>query len=105
MGDIKEIKSIPVVSFALIVALVLAIIMLVIGIIMAILGISMYSMMPYYFNMMGMMNYMYAGMGVLYFVVIMPITVFICGFIISAFAAIIYNLLAPRIGGIKLGLE
>lgn len=101
MEDVKEIERIPVVSFALIVSLVLAITMFVVSIIMAIFGISVYQMMPF-FNVMPMMNYIvYSGMAVLWFVVIMPIMMFIGGFIITAFATIIYNLLAPRIGGIK----
>lgn len=107
MGNLKEIKAIPVWSFALIVALVLAITMFVVGIIMSILGVSMFSMMPF-FNTMPMMDkfsHMYAGMAALYFILIMPLMMFICGLLIAALAAFIYNLLAPRIGGIKLNLE
>jgi small-conductance mechanosensitive channel len=101
MGDVKEIENIPILSFALIVAIVLAITMFVVGIIMAIFG---FSMMPF-FNPMHMVdefNHMYSGMSALWFVVMMPIMMFIYGFLIAAFAAIVYNLLAPRIGGIKL---
>jgi len=45
------------------------------------------------------------GMSVLYFIIVMPIMVLICGFLITALAIVIYNLLAPRIGGIKLELD
>jgi len=99
MGDIKEIKSIPVVSFALIVALVLAILMLIIGILTVIFGISMFSMMQ------GVSFMHFGAISALYMIIIMPIIMFIIGFIVSAVAAIIYNVLAPRIGGIKLELE
>lgn len=99
MGDIKEIKSIPVVSFALIVALVLAVLMFIIGIFMSLLGISMFSMM----QGSGFMRF--GAAYAIYMIVIMPIITFIIGFIVSAVAAIIYNVLAPRIGGIKLELE
>lgn len=108
MVNIKEIKGIPVISFALIIAIVLAITMLLIGIIMALLGTSMYSMMPALtvIPMMDDFNHMFVGgMSVLYFIIVMPIMVFICGFLITALATIIYNLIAPRIGGIKLELE
>jgi len=105
METIKEIKSIPVWSFALIVALVLAITMFIFSIVMSILGSSMFSMMPF-FNEMPMMNFNnYSVMGALYYIVMMPIMMFICSFLIAALAALIYNLLAPRVGGIKLGLE
>ena len=71
---------------------------------MSVLG---FSMMPF-FNTMPMMdefNHMNSGMGGLYFIVMMPIMMFIAGLLIGALAAFIYNLLAPRIGGIKLELE
>lgn len=108
MVDLKEIKRIPVISFALIIAVVLAITMLVVGIVMTLLGAPMYSMMPS-LNMMPMMddfNHMFiGGASALYFIIIMPLMVFICGFLVTALAAIIYNLLAPRIGGIKLEFD
>jgi hypothetical protein len=108
MVDIKEIKGIPVISFALIIAIVLAITMLVVGIVMALLGSPMYSMIPSLtaMPMMDDFNHMFVGgMSALYFIIVMPIMVFICGFLIIALATIIYNLLAPRIGGIKLELK
>jgi hypothetical protein len=108
MVDIKEIKGIPVISFSLISAIVLAITMLVVGIIMALLRFPMYTTVPSY-NVMPMMgnfnNAFVGGMSAVYFIIVMPIMVFICGFLIIALATIIYNLLAPRIGGIKLELE
>ncbi len=100
----KEIKSIPVVSFALIIALILAIIMFIIGILIVIFGLSMFSMMSAF--MMYGANFMnFGAITALYWIVIMPLMMFICGFLIAALAAIIYNVLAPRIGGIKLELE
>jgi hypothetical protein len=108
MVDTKEIRGIPVISFALIVAIVLAITMFVFDVVMALLGSPMYTMMPS-LNSMPMMddfNHMFVGgMSALYFIIVMPIMVFICGFLITALATLIYNFLAPRIGGIKLELE
>lgn len=102
MGGIKEIKSISVLSFALIVALVLAVTMFIFGIVMSIFSGSMFSI-P--FNAMPMMNYAYSGMSAVYFILMMPIMMFIYSFLIAALAAVIYNLIAPLIGGIKLELE
>jgi hypothetical protein len=108
MVDTKEIKGIPVISFALIIAIVLAVTMLVVGIVMALLGSPTYTMMPS-LNAMPMMddfNHMFVGgISALYSIVVMPIMVFICGFLITALATIIYNFIAPKIGGIKLELE
>jgi hypothetical protein len=44
-------------------------------------------------------------MGALYLIIIWPIMAFILTFIGAAIVAIIYNFLAPRIGGIKLQLK
>jgi uncharacterized protein involved in cysteine biosynthesis len=102
MVDTKEIKGIPVISFALIIAIVLAVTMLVVGIVMALLGSPTYKMMP----MMDDFNHMFVGgISALYFIVVMPIMVFIFGFLVTALATIIYNFIAPKIGGIKLELE
>lgn len=108
MANIKEIKRIPVVSFALIVAIVSAITLLIADIVMTILGASMYSMMPSINVMPIMSNYnsmFTVGMSTLYSIMVMPIIAFICIFLITALAAIIYNLIAPIIGGIKLEIE
>lgn len=102
MVDIKEIKEIPVIAFAVIIATITAIIMFIIGIIMAILGASMFSIMPMMWDVTSV-NLGWAS--ALYLIIIMPLMMFICVFILGAVAAIIYNALAPRIGGIKLKFE
>ncbi len=103
--DVKEIKRIPVVSFALIVAIVSAITLLIINIIMAALGTSMMAS-TYIMPMMSSYNHMFTGnMFTFYSIMVMPIIVFICVFLITTLAAIIYNLFAPKIGGIKMELE
>jgi hypothetical protein len=65
---------------------------------MSILGLSLFSFMPMmqYFSMFSQ-SFLIA-----YFIIIMPILAFIIGFIILAIAATLHNVLAPRIGGIKL---
>jgi hypothetical protein len=74
--------------------------MLVVGIVMTLLGTP--NVMP----MMDDFNHTFVGgMSVLYFIIVMPIMLLICGFLITALATLIYNLLAPRIGGIKLELD
>ncbi len=105
MVNIKEIKRIPVISFALIVAIVSAITLLIVNIVMAALGTSMMSS-TYIMPMMSSYNHMFTGnMFTFYSVIIMPIIAFICVFLITALVAIIYNLIAPKIGGIKMELE
>ncbi|MBM4241643.1 MAG: hypothetical protein FJ150_08300 [Euryarchaeota archaeon] len=102
MGDIKEIRSIPVVPFALITAAVLAVIMFIVGIIMTIFGGTMLAFLPT--QQFGSVLAGGAMMAVV-FIIIVPIVYFIIGFIMYAILALIYNVLAPRIGGIKLELE
>ncbi|MDO9626050.1 MAG: hypothetical protein Q7I96_00310 [Methanobacteriaceae archaeon] len=46
-----------------------------------------------------------ASMGALYLIVIWPITAFIMTFIGAAIVALLYNALAPHVGGIKLEIE
>jgi hypothetical protein len=107
MSDIKEIKGIPVISFALIFAIVLAITMFVVGIVMVLLRYPMYTMM-HYLNVTPINGFHPVFVGSIfpvYFIVVMPIMVFIFGFLVTALATIIYNFIAPKIGGIKLELK
>jgi len=102
MGDMREIKSIPVVPFALMIGVISA----VIGFLYALIFILPFSLLIGSMPVQGM-SYMMgfgAGFGILMLIAI-PIGAFIAGFIAYAIIALIYNLLAPRIGGIKLELE
>ena len=102
MGDIKEIKSVPVVPFALITGAVLAVITLIMGIIMTIFTASILAMVPA--DAISAAGFSGAFSAV-FFIIVWPIMSFIGGFIMYAIIALIYNLLAPKIGGIKLELE
>ncbi|MGC9517334.1 MAG: hypothetical protein ACP5C3_06535 [Methanomicrobiales archaeon] len=102
MGDIKEIRSVPVVPFALISGAVLAVLTFIWGVIMTIFFASILAMIP-----ADTLNGVAFGgaMSAIVFLIVWPILAFIGGFIMYAIVALIYNLLAPRIGGIKLELE
>ena len=106
MMEAKEIRSIPVVSFALITALVTAIVTLIIGIIEAIIGTAILgtivSVLPQNATAAASTIEAFSSAAALYLIVVWPILAFIGTFIGLAVAAIIYNFLAPRIGGIKL---
>ncbi len=97
----KTIQSIPVMSFSLMYACISAIIGLIIGIFYAIIfgavfaNIPSSTTSPFNFGVFGLLF----GIGS---IIIMPIISFIGGLIISAIIALLYNFLAPRIGGVKL---
>jgi len=99
MGE-KTIQSIPVMPFALMIAVISAVIGLIIGIIYAgVFGVILSTVSH---------NTGVAGLGLLGIlfgvgaVIIMPILGFIGGLIQGIIIAVLYNFLAPRIGGIKL---
>jgi len=99
MGEIKEIKSVPVVPFALITGAVFAVLMFIWTLIFTVLGLSSLAFLP----VQDMGVSIGAGLlGAILLIVVGTIVAFIIGFIVYAVIAIIYNLLAPRIGGIKL---
>jgi len=102
MGEIKEIQSIPIVSFALILGSIFAIMMLIWILLFVILE---FSSMTFLSSLnMGIT----AGLDpirALILVIVGTIAAFIVGFVVTAVIAIFYNMLAPRIGGIKLELK
>lgn len=102
MGEVKEIKSIPVVPFALMIAAIAAVITFIIGILATIFAVPFLAMVPT--EATGGVALGGAMMAVV-FIIVWPIMAFIGGFIMYAIIALIYNLLASRIGGIKLELE
>ncbi len=102
--DMNEIKNVPVVPFALMASalggIIIFLIMLIVGPIIAVslqvAASSAGAAIP------GLSSFPALGIvGILIMVIGVPIIVFISIFIATAIMAIIYNLLAPKIGGIK----
>lgn len=95
---LREIRKVPVVPFALITATIMLIWAIILAIITAILGAAVISMVPF------PINAGQAATGGIVGIIISLILVFIGTFIFNAIAAWLYNVLAPRIGGIKVEL-
>lgn len=99
--EVKTISSVSVIPFALMFGVISAIIGLVMGIIYAIMFGTMISTIPInseFFNFAGWFRVLFSVGAI----VIMPILGFAGGFIQGAIYAVLYNFLAPRIGGIQL---
>lgn len=95
----KTIQAIPAVPFAVMLGAISAVIGLIVGIIYAVAFGAIMSMIP------TIEGINLGGLGVLFglgAIIIMPIICFIVGLIEGLIIAVIYNFLAPRIGGIKL---
>lgn len=95
----KTVEAIPAMPFAIMMGAIQAIIGLIVGIIFAIASSAILSLIP------STSGIDLTGLGVLFglaAIIIMPIAGFIGGLIQGLIIAVIYNLLAPRIGGIKL---
>jgi hypothetical protein len=96
----RTLQSIPVMPFALMYACISAAIGFVIGIFYALIFGAMFASIPAStttgldFGWLGL----FVGVGS---VIIMPIISFIGGLIFAAITALVYNFLAPRIGGVK----
>jgi hypothetical protein len=100
--EAKTISHVSVIPFALMFGVISAIIGVVIGIIYAIMFGAILSTAPTtstFFDIDISWLRVLFGVGA---VVIMPILTFAAGFIQGAIYAILYNFLAPRIGGIQL---
>lgn len=111
LEDLKEIKSVPVVPLALMVSAITAtlifIVMLIIGPIFLI-GLQGAAFAAAYqgATIPGLGSIGALGiLGLLIFIIGVPIVTFVVGFIVTALAAIFYNLLAPKIGGIEFEFE
>ena len=110
---IKTVKSLPVLDVSLIVSVIALILSFIAGILYFIIGwstihqLSTYiiSLNPQTAAVVNSVAGSITAMGALYLIIIWPITVFIGTFIVSAIAVLLYNYLAPMIGGIKLELE
>jgi hypothetical protein len=95
----KTIQAIPLMPFALMIACIAAVIGLILGIFYALMFGAILSAIP------STTGIDLSGFSILFGVgaiIIMPIIGFIGGLIEGLIIAVLYNVLAPRIGGIKL---
>jgi hypothetical protein len=97
MVDFKEIKSIELVPFTLMTSSISAII----AIIYAILLLITFGAISAFVPMAGLI---FASLG-FSLIILYPIGTFLIYITISFVSALIYNMLVPRFGGVKLGLE
>jgi hypothetical protein len=103
--EVKTISSVSVIQFAVMFGVISAIIGLAMGIIYAIVFGAVISAAPTsseVFTVIGGWLRVMLGVGA---IVIMPIVGFAAGFIQGAIYAVLYNFLAPRIGGIQLSFK
>jgi hypothetical protein len=113
MGAVKEVESLPVVAFALIISVITLILTFLAGIIWFIVGYAaLHSLTAVIIhlntNSTAVVNSVagsITAMGALYLIIVWPIMAFIGTFILAAIVAVLYNVLAPRVGGIKLQLK
>jgi len=98
--DERTIQSIPVMPFALMYGCISAVIGFLLGIFYALIFGAMFASVPSSttggFNL-GWLS-LFVGVGA---VIVVPIISFVSGLIIAAITALLYNFLAPRIGGVK----
>lgn len=98
MVDIKEIKSIEIVPYTLMTSSVSAVWAFIYAIFTLILGLIPFAISPTPANSAALWFYIAS-------IVSSPVISFILGVLQSFLFALIYNLLVPKLGGIKLGLE
>ena len=102
----KTIQSIPIMPFALMLACISAVIGLIAGIIIAITFGSFFNYMTTLPTMSALpSNFNFGLLGAIFgigAIIALPIFSFIGGLIHGLIVALVYNFLAPRIGGIKL---
>jgi hypothetical protein len=97
MVDIKEIKNIELVPFTLMTSSISAIVALIYAILLLITLVVVTAFIP-------TAGLILASLG-LSLIVLYPIGTFLIYVTLSFVTALIYNMLVPRLGGIKLGLE
>lgn len=98
MVGVREIRKVPVVPVSLITAAIMTIWTLILGILGLILGAAVLTQVPL------PVSGGEAATGGIISLIISLIVTFIVTFIFTAITAAIYNLLSPRIGGIKIDL-
>jgi membrane-anchored glycerophosphoryl diester phosphodiesterase (GDPDase) len=96
---LRTLKKIHVMPFALIFGVIEAVLGLIIGIITFLL-IGLLSTIPGFHPTGPMM----LGGGIV-LVIVYPVMFFIIGFIVGAILSVVYNLIAPATGGIKVEVE
>lgn len=97
----KTIQSVPVMPFALMLACIGAVIGLIVGIFYALFFGALFSLIPSAADIGIDLTFLRIIFGV-GAVIVMPILCFIGGLIQGLLYAVLYNFLAPRIGGIRL---
>jgi hypothetical protein len=97
MVDVKEIKSVELVPFTLMTSSVSAILALIYAIVLLITFGALAAVIP-------TIGLVFASLG-LSILVLYPIGSFLVYVTLSFVTALIYNMLVPRLGGVKLGLE
>ena len=96
----RTIQSIPVMPFALMYACIAAAIGIVIGIFYALVFGTVFANIPSSTTSgisLGWLG-LFVGVGA---IIVVPIISFVSGLIMAAITALLYNFLAPRIGGVK----
>lgn len=108
MVEMKEVRSVPVIPLSLMAASIYTILTFLIMLIVAPLlvvvlqGVALASLSTSS-SMAGLEGLGAIGLiGIVVMVIGIPILVFVCTFIYTAIMALVYNLLTPKIGGIKL---
>ncbi len=97
MVDVKEIKSVELVPFTLMTSSVSAILAIVYALLLLITFGAISAFVP-------MAGLIFASLGIS-LIILYPIGTFLVYITISFVSALIYNMLVPRLGGVKLGLE
>jgi hypothetical protein len=100
MVDLKEIRSVELVPFTLMSSSIHAVMALIFAIIFVIAFGSISAFIPQSGNVLGIVTALGLGMIVIY-----PVGTFLVSVTVSFLTALFYNILAPRVGGIKLGFE
>ncbi len=102
----EEVRSIPVVSYALIMACISAILTFILGLYVGLAGAPVLTLVsaiiPQVTDATGAVMAMFGGIWAVFWIILMPILVFIFSFIGMALYALFYNVLIPKIGGMKL---
>lgn len=98
MVDIKEIKSIEIVPYTLMTSSVNAVWAFIYAIFTVILGLIPFALSPTPANSASLWFYIAS-------IVSSPVSSFVLGVLQSFLFALFYNLLVPKLGGIKIGLE
>lgn len=98
MVDVKEIKSVKIVPFTFMTSWIAAITGLIVALIILLFSGIIAAILPA--NLSGLV----AGLGIAS-IVILPIGGFLTNIVWAFVTAWIYNLLVPKVGGIKLGME